>query len=211
MTDTSPEEAEEARQRQTLLAVYPEICKTHGAIADFRAKLLALLPIASGAGIFLLLGKFNGGDRKLLVPVGLFGVAVTFGLFMYELRGIEDCTVLRGRAWNIERRLGIPDSMSQFGGWLAGGKRNLADEIGAAWIVYTTVLASWLFVAGAGLARLTGTWPSWLAIELAIALGIVYLAVLVLALSRLGPWGHDFWGRRTRTGRKRRTRRKRSS
>ena len=68
----------------TLRVIYQETCKTHNAIADFRAKLLALLPIASGTGVFLLLGKLNGGDRKLLLAVGLFGFIVTFGLFMYD-------------------------------------------------------------------------------------------------------------------------------
>jgi hypothetical protein len=121
-------------ERATLQVVYQETCKTHGAVADFRAKLLALLPIASGAGIFLLLGQFDGDDRMLLVPIGLFGVAVTFGLFMYELRRIEDCTALRERAWNIEQHLGVRRDLSQFGDW-PGGKGNLADEIGAAWIV----------------------------------------------------------------------------
>ena len=88
----------------TLRMVYEEICKTHNGIADFRAKLLALLPIASGAGVFFLFDKLNGSDRKLLIAVGLFGAAVTFGLLMYELRGIEDCTVLRRRGWSWNRR-----------------------------------------------------------------------------------------------------------
>jgi hypothetical protein len=37
--------------------VFEEVCKMHAGIADFRHKLLALLPVASGAGIFLLLGE----------------------------------------------------------------------------------------------------------------------------------------------------------
>ena len=48
---------------------------------------------------------------------------------------------------------------------------------------YTAVLASWIFVAGAGLASLTGKWPMWLTIVCGIALGITYLFVVVLALS----------------------------
>jgi len=45
--------------------------------------------------------------------------------------------------------------VGQFRNW-PGGKRGLIDEIGAAWIIYTTVLASWIFVAGAGVASLSG-------------------------------------------------------
>jgi hypothetical protein len=184
---------------QAIQVVYQETCATHGTIADFRAKLLALLPIASSAGIFVLFGQFTGDDRKLLAPIGLFGLAVTFGLFMYELRGIEDCTALRRRAWNMEQRLGIPKDLSQFGDW-PGGKRNLADEIGAAWIVYPAVLASWVFVAGAGFMSLTGRWPSWLTIAVGIALVTAYLVVVTLALSPWGRWGHDFWASRRQGG-----------
>jgi hypothetical protein len=184
-------------RQQALRTVYQELCKTHNGIADFRAKLLALLPIASGTGVFLFLGKLNGSDRKLLIAVGLFGLAVTFGLFMYELRGIEDCTALRGRGEDIEETLGIEEWMSQFRNWQRG-KGNLADEIGAAWIVYMTVLATWVFVGLVGLSSLSkGGWPSWLKIVAGLGLGIVYLVVLVAALRGWrGRWGHDYWGAR---------------
>jgi hypothetical protein len=36
-------------------AVYQELCNSYRAIDDFRAKLLAFLPFASAAGLFLLL------------------------------------------------------------------------------------------------------------------------------------------------------------
>jgi len=69
--------------------LYEQICKSHAAIAEFRAKLLALIPLASGAGVFTVLGKFTPGHgQQLLAPIGLLGFA--FGLFVYELRGIED-------------------------------------------------------------------------------------------------------------------------
>ena len=169
--------------------VYQEICKSHGAIADFRAKLLALLPAASGASVFVLLIKNHTESfRKLLGPLGLFGFVAIFGLFMYELRGIEDCVTLRKRAEEIEEKLHIPFGESQFHrdrGKLGG----LADEVGAGWIVYTAVLTSWLYVAGKGFDVLGkgfnlnekfgwGAWP--------LLLVIVYLGVLALALCP--PW-----------------------
>jgi hypothetical protein len=181
---------------EMLRTVYQETCKTHAAIADFRAKLLALLPIASGTGIFLLLGKLDGESRKLLLPIGVFGALVTFGLFMYELRGIEDCTVLRRRGKNIEEALAVRLPNSQYGFW-PGGKLALVDEIGAAWIVYMTVLITWIFVAGAGVATLMGGWRERWEIVFGLGLGILYVVVLVLALSSVG-WGHDYWGRRRR-------------
>jgi hypothetical protein len=38
------------------LKVYEQLCNSYRAIDDFRAKLLALLPLATGGGIFLLVG-----------------------------------------------------------------------------------------------------------------------------------------------------------
>jgi hypothetical protein len=178
-------------ERATLRAVYGEICKTHNAIADFRAKLLYLLPIASGASVFLLLGKLKGDDRRLLVAVGVFGFVVTIGLFMYELRGIEDCSVLRRRGEAIEMALGVQEPASQFRRWY-GGKRNVVDEIGAAWIVYVAVLAAWAFVVGAGVESFFKKgWPTWLAFVLGAVLLAVAIAVVVVALLH-----HDSWTER---------------
>lgn len=53
--------------------------KRRDGIADFRSKLLALLPIASGAGIFVLLNVKDEG-REYLPAVGFFGSLVTVGL-----------------------------------------------------------------------------------------------------------------------------------
>src|SRR5712691_940947 len=78
-----------------LRAIYEQVCNAHNSIADFRAKLLALLPIASGTGIFLLLGnKMNDEAKPHLVAIGTFGAMVTLGLFLYELRGIDKCNAL---------------------------------------------------------------------------------------------------------------------
>jgi hypothetical protein len=184
----------------TLRIVYQETCKTHNSIAGFRGTLLGLLPIASGAGIFLLLGKLGGDSRWLLLPIGVFGAAVTCGLFMYELRGIEDCTLLRGRLKNIEKELGVPVLSSQFGFW-PGGKFNLVDEIGAAWIVYMTVLMTWLFVAGAGVASLAHDRRALWQLVFGACLGIVYLVVLWFALLSRKWWGHDYWTKRRRSSR----------
>jgi hypothetical protein len=167
-----------ARQQSRHL-VYQEICRSHGAIADFRAKLLALLPAASGASAFIAVEKGGKHGRLDFVgPLGLFGFVVIFGLFMYELRGIEDCVTLRTRAETIEEELGLPPEESHFRR-PKGRLRGFADEVGAGWIVYTAVLISWLYVAGRGFdldKRLHWTgWP-WI-------LAIVYLLVLVVALT----------------------------
>ena len=105
-------------RQQVLLAEYQEVCRSHAGITDFRAKLLAILPIASGAGVGLLVASGNGElsstEAALLVALGIFGVVVTAGLFLYELRQIDVCKQLRDRATAIESELGI--DAGQFGG-----------------------------------------------------------------------------------------------
>ena len=100
-------------RQEVLLRVYSEVSARHGNIMDFRARLLALLPIASGAAVGVL--AFGAADSGfLLVALGLFGIFVAFGLFMYEIREIDVCKQLRNHASWIERRLGI--AAGEFGG-----------------------------------------------------------------------------------------------
>jgi hypothetical protein len=100
--------------------VYQEICRSHEAITQFRAKLLALLPLASGAGVFLLLQQ--GSSFNYLGAIGLFGAAITLGLFLYELLGMQTCHRLRDQAVWFEGRLRIPQmrassAVDQRKGW----------------------------------------------------------------------------------------------
>jgi hypothetical protein len=105
-------------REKILLAEYAEVCKSHAGITDFRAKLLALLPIASGAGIALLITQGSGSVSRsqagMLVALGIFGAVVTAGLFLYELRQIDLCKQMRNHAAWIEKQLGI--DAGQFGG-----------------------------------------------------------------------------------------------
>jgi hypothetical protein len=129
-----------------LLALYERVCTQHDGIAEFRGKLLSLLPIASGAGVFLLFE--NGGIREDLRPhlaaIGLFGVAVTTGLFFYELRGIQKCNALIHAAQKIEQELS-PEIEGAFRSrphavWGVGAET-------AALIVYPAVAGAWAYMA----------------------------------------------------------------
>ena len=114
--DTQPQDL--TPRQKILLAEYQEVCKSHSGITDFRAKLLALLPIASGTGVGLLVfqskSEASGSGPGLLIGLGVFGAIVTIGLFLYELRQIDVCKQLRNHATWIERQLGI--EAGQFGG-----------------------------------------------------------------------------------------------
>jgi hypothetical protein len=106
-----------ADNRPDLLAVYKEICSRHDGIETFRAQLLALLPIASGAGIFLLVGRDAPNQQVLpyLLPVGVLGALITLGLFIYELGGFHTCHSLRMCAEVLEGKLLADAKLLPFG------------------------------------------------------------------------------------------------
>src|SRR3712207_3683578 len=92
----------------SLMTFYQEICNHYRDIDDLRMRLMGLLSLASGAGILVLgsgqglSGSFGSATGFILVPIGLFGFMVTFGLFLFELRGIQRCAGLIEVAKYIE-------------------------------------------------------------------------------------------------------------
>lgn len=65
-------------KNENLRLAYQQVCSSHNAIADFRAKLLGFLPLASGAGIFLLLNDNItkiGFAKQYLSPMGFSGLS----------------------------------------------------------------------------------------------------------------------------------------
>jgi hypothetical protein len=85
--------------------LYAEVSTAYHSITDFRGKLLALVPALSGTAFTLIIGAGEEFDQRLLLPVGLFGFAVTMGLFCYELRGMLLCHELRERGAALERAM----------------------------------------------------------------------------------------------------------
>jgi hypothetical protein len=155
----------------TLRSEYDEICKSHQAITDFRGRLLGLLPLASGAGILLLLDpQGTTPATELLVAVGLFGAAVTLGLYFYERRGMVECLVLRKRGENLERALHISEDRGRF----QKNSPGFVGPQGAGPIVYFAVMAAWLFVAVHGLSR---SRP-----RLELALGVLIFAAYLIGI-----------------------------
>lgn len=141
--------------------VYQEVCKGLHQIDDFRAKLLALLPISSGAGIFLLLETNDGGGSHLW-PIGLLGAVISFGLFVYEGRQTVVCGHLVRVGAELERSMGF--DKGQFRGrpkpsgldiekpsdylrreYLLRPSMPLASVI-----VYLAVIAGWILLPVAG-------------------------------------------------------------
>ena len=147
---------------ENLRTEYREVCQTHRAVSDFRAKLLTLLPLASGAGIFLLLRKQSEPlDPIHIVAIGVFGFVITLGLFFHELRGILHCSGLIELGKSLEDQLELDEGQFtlDYKYYNPHGNRPVVRKLvheligprGAAWIIYPSVCIAWLYVASVGL------------------------------------------------------------
>jgi hypothetical protein len=162
--------------------VYDEVCRSHDGITDFRAKLLALLPIVSGAGIFLLIGDKAPSKEILhhLLPIGVFGILITLGLFFYELRGIQECNGLIACARELEKEL-LPEL------WKFGAFNFKQDAVlwgavgatGAALVIYPTVIGAWVYIAGVGFTNSLNLNRSVLVVAAGSAVSFSFLGLVV--------------------------------
>lgn len=169
---------------ESLRMAYDQLCQSHNGIREFRGKLLGFLPIASAGGIFLLMGMASRAGESphaltmgLLGPIGVFGFAVTLGLYAYELRGIQQCNALIRAGDELERRLGVEGQFRLRPGHING-------QIGttlASFIVFSAVLAAWTAVA---------LWPTDAAkmpYTLALAAAVFVVSWLMSANLKLKP------------------------
>lgn len=126
-------------------AAYAEVCTSYHAIDDFRMKLLGLLPVATGTGVFLLL---NGNDHEtnqskdFLFAIGLLGFAFTLGLFAFELYGIKRCHYLIRTGQRLEAKLRVDGQFLNRPQELVG----FISEPLASGFIYSASMAAWLFL-----------------------------------------------------------------
>ena len=151
---------------ESLRTEYREVCQNHRAVTDFRGKLLTLLPLASGTGIYLLIPKGNPNDLApaYFLAIGLFGVLVTLGLFLHEIRGIKECGDLIKVGRSLEEMMGLTDGQfireDEYYHCQTKRLKKLSHKyigpIGAGRIIYLSMIVAWLFVAAIGVTRLLG-------------------------------------------------------
>ena len=127
-----------------LRAIYEQLCVSYRAIDEARTKLLGLLPLATGAGILVLGGGIGTGPiEEHALPVGVFGLVATLGLFSYEIHGIKKCAYLIDAGKMIEEGLGVYGQFLSRPRSVAG----FIDEPFAASVIYPASLAGWVFFA----------------------------------------------------------------
>lgn len=140
------------------LRVYDQLCQSYRAIDDFRAKLLGLLPLATGAGIWTFLDKFeevqpiSPEGKSILIASAVFGALITLGLFAYEIYGIKKCGALI-TAGRLTENLALQIENGQFKS-RPQSVAHIVNEPFAAGIVYPAVLAAWCYIA------LAFSWPA---------------------------------------------------
>jgi hypothetical protein len=142
---------------------YERVCESYHAIDDFRMKLLGLLPVATGTGVFLLLnsntdllGPGGQGSRQHTLEVfvtaaGLIGLMFTLGLFAYELFGIKRCHYLIEAGTSLEIILNVRGQFRNRPRELMG----FINEPFAAALIYPASMAAWVFLA---VAYRSGVW-----------------------------------------------------
>jgi hypothetical protein len=132
---------------ENLRCHYEQTLQTFQMLADIRFKLLALVPLVSGAGIAFLTGDPAQVGRELILAISLMGFIVTIGITIYNMRNSELMNVTLHRLRELERLLKLP-LPGQFEGRLEHRRCFAAPiyaDLGLA-LIYGTVLAAWMFL-----------------------------------------------------------------
>jgi hypothetical protein len=107
---TLREKYEVAQNRDVLLALYEQVVCIWKELVGVRFKLLGLVPAVSLALLATVLspkGPAQGLSQASTLLIGVFGLSVVFGLFVYDRRNsaLHDDLISRGR--KIEDELGV--------------------------------------------------------------------------------------------------------
>jgi hypothetical protein len=128
---------------------YSEICSSVRAADGIRLKLLGLVPLVSGAVIFLLLAPGTQPNWSLrMVFIALFGAVVAFAIYRWEVRNLRLYGWLVARGAELERvELGLDrgqfhnrEPAPKLFGWRMG--RAEAEHL-----LYWATIGAWLLLA----------------------------------------------------------------
>ena len=131
-----------ADDHSSIAAVYAQVGENYRQIDDLRLRLLALLPLATGTGLLVLLGG-HSVSAAIDVPAGVFGMVATLSLYFYELHGVEKCAHYIDRGASLEDDLGVLGSFTNRPHHIFG----VVSELLPSALIYPASFAGWLFLA----------------------------------------------------------------
>lgn len=140
-------------RKTILLGLYSEICNGWRTLTDVRFKLLGLLPLVSGVLLFSILSKKNNAypiSALGQLAIAMFGLAVTIGLLIYDLRNSQLYDDLIGRGRQLENELGVHT------GHFRGRPKSsglVRHDIGLKIVYYSSIL-SWIGILAFAITRL---------------------------------------------------------
>jgi len=133
---------DETARSDELKPYYDLMCTHIGTTDDISFKLLGLVPVMSGTGVFLL--AFQGGSlgTYTTILITLIGMAITLGIAVWERRNIMRCVQLIKLAKRLEVRLPVRQFQS------TGGEPTLfrikLNKRLAESIIYSASVVAWL-------------------------------------------------------------------
>ena len=141
-----------SKMEKDIEALYEKCYDGYHKVDDIRFKLLSFFPLGSGLTIGSIFIKNESGQSALLpyhLAIGIFGIAVSIGLLIYELKGIEKCTqfIFLG-AWievNKMKDNKIDEYPKGYFIQLLKGSAIITEPLASAFI-YSIVLAAWTYV-----------------------------------------------------------------
>ena len=130
--------------------LYRETCNNIRATDEISFKLLGLVPLVSGAGIFFISLDKQFASSLFAMIISFFGAIVTIALFIWEWRNINNCISFSEYAEILEAyvfrdKLGkLGDSPQASGQFSGRGKSKIIKKRNAELILYTVTIIAWL-------------------------------------------------------------------
>jgi hypothetical protein len=165
---------------EELRMVYQQLCTSYQNIAEFRSKLLALLPFVTASSfVATMIGDPSKSLplARLVLPFGLFGALVTLALFLYEVDNLKRSTLLTAQGRTLEKAMHLL-------GPFTPGPSSLFNTRNAAGLIYSTTFAGWICLALWFALPGTAIYVSLLVFVISVLLSLPFLQRLRLQVSK---------------------------
>jgi hypothetical protein len=132
---------------------YTTICTNIRFTDDISFKLLGLVPLFSGAGMFVAVLKSEYAWSPAIYGLAAFGALITLGLFRWELRNIQTCKWLIdcGKALERGEHPADPGQFYRRANSPLGVGKTEAEKLIYGVTIFTWLLLPWLVYSSAQL------------------------------------------------------------